>query len=161
MRSQDVWYINPEKRVLTPMNPGDFGDNWSTPIDKADQTLIADYFTRIKAQQNKVDFVRLAVGGVEKTMNLGGIKTRSHGPWESESLHPHFTPFVAKYSDNGRAQSKDDLDSYMAAYRKRAPMAYPLHVLERKNKRKLRQYIRSDTRVFQLMKKSYLFLKKG
>jgi hypothetical protein len=89
------------------------------------------------------------------------MKTRLHGDWESVSLHPHFTPFVAKYADNGRARSKAELDAYFAEYRKRAPMAYLAHVLERESERRVRKFIRVDSPAFRLAKKTYLFLKRA
>ena len=88
-------------------------------------------------------------------------KTTLHGNWESESLHPHFTPYVAKYADNGRAKTRGEVDAYFAAYRSRAPMAFLSHVLERESERKVRQFIGADTPAFRLAKKTYLFLKRS
>jgi hypothetical protein len=89
------------------------------------------------------------------------MKTRLHGDWESLSLHPHFTPYVAKYGDNGRAKSTSELDVYFAEYRKRAPMAYISHMLERESERRVRKFIRVDSPAFRLAKKTYLFLKRA
>ncbi len=47
------------------------------------------------------------------------MKTTLHGPWERQGalgLYPHFTPFVTKYGDNGRAVTKDELRRYFAFY---------------------------------------------
>ena len=89
------------------------------------------------------------------------MKTTLHGPWESESLHPHFTPYVAKYADNGKAKTRAEMDAYFAAYRSRAPMAYLSHVLERESERRVRKFIGVDTPAFRLAKKTYLFLKRA
>jgi hypothetical protein len=89
------------------------------------------------------------------------MKTRLHGDWETMSLHPHFTPFVAKYADNGQAKTRDEVDAYLAAYRKRAPMDYLMHVLERESERRVRKFIGVDTPAFKLMTKTYLFLKRA
>jgi len=89
------------------------------------------------------------------------MKTRLHGDWESLSLHPYFTPYVAKYGDNGRAKSASELDAYFAEYRKRAPMAYFSNMLERESERRIRKFIRVDSPAFQLAKKTYLFLKRA
>lgn len=89
------------------------------------------------------------------------MKTRLHGDWESLSLHPHFTPYVAKYGDNGRAKSTRELEAYFAEYRKRAPMAYISHMLERESERRVRKFIRVDSPAFRLAKKTYLFLKRA
>jgi hypothetical protein len=89
------------------------------------------------------------------------MKTQLHGGWESLSLHPHFTPFVAKYADNGRARSTAELDAYFAEYRKRAPLAYIAHMLERESERRVRKFIGVDTPAFRIAKKTYLFLKRA
>jgi hypothetical protein len=85
------------------------------------------------------------------------IKTTLHGNWESESLHPHFTPHVAKYADNGRAKTRGEVDAYFAAYRSRAPMAFLSHVLDRESERKVRKFIGADTPAFRLAKKRIYF----
>lgn len=89
------------------------------------------------------------------------MKTRLHGEWEALSLHPHFTPFVAKYADNGRARSPSEMAAYMREYRKRAPMAFLAHTLERESERRVRSFIGVDTPAFKLAKKTYLFLKRA
>jgi len=89
------------------------------------------------------------------------MKTQLHGNWESQSLHPNFTPYVAKFADNGRAKSKEELRAYFRDYRKRAPMAYLSHVLERESERRVRSLIRVDSPAFRLAKKTYLFLKRA
>ncbi len=89
------------------------------------------------------------------------MKTQLHGNWEAESLHPHFTPYVAKYADNGRVKSDDDLDEYFKAYRRRAPISFIAHVLERESERRVRKLVRPDSPTFRLAKKAYLFLKRA
>lgn len=89
------------------------------------------------------------------------MKTTLHGKWESESLHPNFTPYVAKFADNGQARTRAEVAAYFAAYRSRAPMAYLAHVLERESERVVRKFIRVDTPAFRLAKKTYLFLKRA
>ena len=89
------------------------------------------------------------------------MKTRLHGNWDALSLHPHFTPYVTKYADNGRACSSSELSAYMREYRKRAPMAYLSHVLERESERRVRGFIGVDTPAFRLAKKTYLFIKRA
>ncbi len=47
------------------------------------------------------------------------MKTTLHGIWEREApqaLYPDFTPFVAKYADNGGARSSAELREYFEAY---------------------------------------------
>ena len=82
-------------------------------------------------------------------------------PRPALSLQPYFTPYVAKYADNGRAKTRDDVDAYFAAYRKRAPLSHLLHVFERESERRVRKFTGNNTPAFQLMKKTYLFLKRA
>ena len=48
------------------------------------------------------------------------VTTTLIGDWPTGSLRPDFTARVAKYADNGRAFSLDDIDGYLAQYRGRA-----------------------------------------
>ena len=43
-----------------------------------------------------------------------------------EALYPHFTPFVAKYGDNGGAKTKRELARYFGHYYMRDPIAHTL-----------------------------------
>ena len=88
-------------------------------------------------------------------------KTTLHGDWSEQSLHPYFTPYVAKYADNGRAKTKAELDAYFEAYRARAPLAYILNRFERGSERRLRKFVGTNTAALQLSKKIYLFLKRA
>ncbi len=49
------------------------------------------------------------------------MKTTFHGRWRRHSLRPDFSPYVAKYADNGKARSSAELHRYFAAYARRAP----------------------------------------
>lgn len=51
-------------------------------------------------------------------------KTILHGNWQrlkpcTSPLYPNFTPYVAKYGDNGRARSEEELALYFDAYHRR------------------------------------------
>ena len=48
------------------------------------------------------------------------VTTTLIGDWPTRSLRPDFTARVAKYADNGRAFSLDDIGGYLAEYRGRA-----------------------------------------
>ena len=76
-------------------------------------------------------------------------------------MQPYFTPYVAKYADNGRAKTRNELAAYFAEYRKRAPLSHLLHVLERESERRVLKLTGNNTPTFQLMKKTYLFLRRA
>ena len=41
------------------------------------------------------------------------MKTRLIGDWPRSGLYPDFTPFVGKYSDNGRAKTRDEVETLL------------------------------------------------
>ncbi len=58
------------------------------------------------------------------------MKTTLHGDWGRNRLYPDFTPYVAKYGDNGKARTERELETYFRAYRGRDTLGYAQHRLE-------------------------------
>ena len=56
------------------------------------------------------------------------MKVTLHGKWPVRKLYPEFTPYLAKYGDNGRAKTRKDLARYFREYHRRLG---PRGVLER------------------------------
>ncbi|MEZ0228892.1 MAG: MBL fold metallo-hydrolase [Planctomycetota bacterium] len=83
------------------------------------------------------------------------MKTTLHGRWPARSLYPDFTPYVAKYADNGRAKTHDELDAYFKAYRRRAPFDYIRHHFEERSKKAVRGALRDDSRLYKAAKHVY------
>ncbi len=54
-------------------------------------------------------------------------RTTLLGQWGGRDLSHHFTPFVAKYADNGRAKTRRELWEYEADYLRRAPLDMARH----------------------------------
>lgn len=52
------------------------------------------------------------------------MRTTIHGPLPRRGLYPDFSPYVAKYADDGGARTKAELKAYRAAYRRRAPLEF-------------------------------------
>ena len=88
------------------------------------------------------------------------MKTTLHGDWGPSRLYPDFTPYVAKYADNGRAKSADELDDYLKAYRRRAMLDFLKHRLERRAEKIYRQYVTDDSIAHRLLKRGYWYYKK-
>src|SRR5581483_734804 len=61
------------------------------------------------------------------------MRTTLHGHRPVRPLYPDFTPYVAKYADNGRAKTYDELEAYFAAYRRRAPLDHFFHSLQNRS----------------------------
>jgi len=91
-------------------------------------------------------------------------KTILHGRWErhvscSSPLYPDFTPYIAKYGDNGRAKSEDRLALYFSQYRRRMglPGLFELFVegLESHSKAIFRSVIPEHSRLYKATKNIY------
>jgi hypothetical protein len=127
--------------------PREFGDDWSEPLGAEDVPALNAYFGKFDHLKKHFEFINCRVGGKDNFVALGGpegrgitfeaprnslmtavryeifddllignfMKTTLHGG--VRSLYPDFSPYVAKYGDNGRAFSKSELDAYFAAYR--------------------------------------------
>ena len=87
------------------------------------------------------------------------MKTTLHGKWPRSGLYPDFSPYVAKYADNGRARTREELDAYFNEYRRRAPLDYVRHRFEEKSKDIIRGYVPAESRLFQATKKVYWYMK--
>jgi hypothetical protein len=91
------------------------------------------------------------------------MKTTCHGGWRPPDMDVDFTPYVAKYSDNGRARTREDLRRYMAEYRRRDPIGFLHQAIERGvvrpahevASRFLRERIGEDSRLFRAAKLTY------
>lgn len=87
------------------------------------------------------------------------MKTTLHGTFPQTGLYPDFTPYVAKYGDNGRAKSEEELEQYFNAYRRRAPLDYFRHRFEKKSIETMRTLFAMDSALYRLVKGAYYFVK--
>jgi hypothetical protein len=95
------------------------------------------------------------------------MKVTLHGDWGPMRLYPDFTPWVAKYADNGNACTLAELDAYFAAYRARDPLGWVRHRFEANVIRPMQdnaaQLLRSrvgpDSTLFRAAKKTYWTLR--
>ncbi len=83
------------------------------------------------------------------------MKTTFVGKWDQPSLYPDFTPYVAKYADNGGAKSANELAKYFQAYRKRAVGDYLRHSIRSRVGQAIRARLGSKNRVYQLARTTY------
>ena len=105
-------------------------------------------------------FDDLLIGNFMKTTLIGNWGT------EKKSLYPDFSPFVAKYADNGGAKTTDELREYFRSYRQRDAMGYMRHYLTKRAGNALQNTVASqfrsrvarDSRVYGAVKRAYHFL---
>ena len=86
------------------------------------------------------------------------MKTTLHGDWHNNNLYPYFTPYVAKYADNGKAKTKTQLKNYLKQYRKKSPVEFIYHCFERESEEFIRKHIGTNTKAFEWAKKFYLLM---
>jgi hypothetical protein len=93
-------------------------------------------------------------------MLIGNImKVTLHGQFSSAPLYPHFTPYVTKYADNGRAKSKKELAAYFADYRARYPLGYLRHRVEKRAVQAIRYSIEEDGSIYKACARTYHWVK--
>ncbi|MBS2029509.1 MAG: MBL fold metallo-hydrolase [Deltaproteobacteria bacterium] len=95
-------------------------------------------------------------------------KVTLHGRWPAtQPLYPDFTPFVAKYADNGRAKTQVELDAYFAEYRRRDQLGYAraifqnevLRPVQEASKNVLRTAVGPRSSMYKLAKRTYWSLR--
>lgn len=175
----------PPRQTTTVSNPEAFGDSWSEPLHAGDATKLTAYIGQKEVLRDHFGFVTFRVGGKEHTVDLNPalrskgmtfeaprnslmtsvehevfddmlignfMKTTLHGV---EDLYPHFSPVVAKYADNGGAQSRAQLRSYFRHYRSRDPLGYLFAWAEKSGESIFRRIAREDSTLFRTTKKIY------
>jgi hypothetical protein len=177
--------LKPKKLQVSLRPPEEFGDSWSDDLESNDRRIIEDYFGRKEALRSKFGFVAFVVGGKTHTIDLGGPKNRGiifEAPRNSlitaisnqafddllignfmkttlhgiESLYsPNFNFIVAKYGDNGLAETKQELKDYLRQYRKRSGAEWYLHQLVRGGHVIFRRYVRKDSGLYATARSLY------
>jgi hypothetical protein len=152
-------------------DPREFGDDWSEPLEADEVKALHGYFGKFEHLGQKFQFLNFRVGGRDHFVDLGGprgrgitfeaprhslmtavqyeifddllignfVKTVMHGG--VRSLYPDFTPYVAKYGDNGRAFSSAELDAYFRSYREKSSFQEWLEHVRVKSNRKVRRAV--------------------
>lgn len=186
--TDEITPINPRQRYCLLKRAEEYGDNWSDPLTAEDKTKIRDYFLARTSLKDHFGFIEVSAGGSRVVVDLNRSKkdiglsfecprgslmtcieyeifddllignymrTTLHGV---ESLYPHFTPYVAKYGDNGGAKTKKELIVYFGHYYLRDPWAHSLKKLFNASEMVVRWALGENTRRFQLAKRTYYYL---
>jgi hypothetical protein len=183
--TDEITRLNPRRMPRVTKNPEEFGDSWSDPLTATDKSKILSYFTSRESLRDHFGFVQVACGGSSVTVDLNrdkqdvGIsfecprasliscieneafddllignymRTTLHNVAE---LYPYFTPYVAKYADNGGAKTKPQLAAYFGHYYMRDPLAHSLKRLASGSEMVLHKMIPEETAMFRLAKRTY------
>jgi len=185
--------IRPALLRPEPVDPRQFGDDWSERLEPDEARQLREYFTRFDHLRGFLDFLRFRVGGEDHVVELArrgferGItfevprgslmtavtyrvfddllignfmKVTLHGRFaEGRPLYPDFTPYVAKYGDNGLAYTRGELRDYFSAYRRRAGFDYLRHCLELEAMHRFRQWVGPGTPLWSAARRAYWFVK--
>jgi len=184
-RSGEIAEIVPPANDQVVRKPEEFGDNWSDRLDASEKNELRAYFQSKEHLRDTLGFITFRVGGESTTIDLNkasrniGItfevprqslvtavhyrvfddllignfmKTTLHGV---QGLYPDFSPYVAKYADNGGAETKEELREYFHHYRSRDPIGYLFRKLEQESEAIFRKFVPHNSLVHRSAKKLY------
>ncbi|WP_422723981.1 MBL fold metallo-hydrolase [Hyalangium rubrum] len=91
------------------------------------------------------------------------MKTTLHGDFGEGRLYPDFSPYVAKYADNGRVRTRNELAAYFAEYRRRDPVGFLrsrlethcMRPLQTQSAELLRAVLKPDSPAFRKAKEAF------
>lgn len=171
--------IEPKLNTNELKKPEDFGDVWSDDLSKDDKDIIEKYFKQFDHLKKNFGFLNITSGKSELNIKLSnkkeGIKFET--PRNSlihaiknnifddilignftkiqlidvDSLYPDFTPYVAKYGDNGGARSKDQLKDYFNYYKLKSANFW-LEFLKIKSESIIRKKLKKHKMLYKLAK---------
>ncbi|MGH8511014.1 MAG: MBL fold metallo-hydrolase [Gammaproteobacteria bacterium] len=177
--------LHPALRSWVVKDPAEFGDDWSDSLEADEFVLCEKYFKRKEHIANKLGFINLTVGKKDNKIVLNpkikkGITFEcprhslmtaiKHEIFDDlllgnfmkvtlhnvKGLYPDFTPYVAKYADNGRAQTEAELNAYFKTYWERSTAAeFVLAMLHFKSEGIFRRVFSNQSELFQMSKKIY------
>jgi hypothetical protein len=184
--SGETQNLDPPEAPFVLHKPEEFGDSWSDELIADDKRVLDDYFRRKEALYDMLGFITFSVGGKSHTIDLGGPRARgitfaaprnslmtavTHkvfddllgGNFMQATLHnvdslysPNFNYVVAKYGDNGGAETKAELKAYLAEYRRRCgTVDWLLHHLTRESGALFRRYVSRESRFYTLARDVY------
>ena len=175
----DYTPTNPRKTEIMLAKPEDFGDNYSDQLDNNEKLLLKKYFSSFEHLKNFFGCIVFKVGGEEISIKLSDrdeliyfeaprhslITSIKHEIFDDmlignfmktklincESLYPNFSPYVAKYGDNGLAKSQVELKNYFKYYKLNSA-DYWRDLLSINTENFLRSHISADTIIYKGLK---------
>jgi hypothetical protein len=183
--TDEVTPIDPPRSPHIIRKPEEFGDSWSDQLTAEDKRRIQRYFSAREALRKNFGFIEVFAGGSGVTVDLNRSKRdvgiRFECPRNSlmsciehelfddllignfmrttlfnvEALYPHFTPYVAKYADNGGAKTTRELGAYFRHYFMRDPLVHALRHLVNGSEMVLRTALPEGSPMFRAAKRVY------
>ena len=87
------------------------------------------------------------------------MKTTLHGTRSLSDGAGNFSNIVAKYADNGLAETEEEVRKYLAEYRRRAGVDYLVSELEDKSRNFVMRFAQQDSRIYKLAKSIYISMR--
>jgi len=81
------------------------------------------------------------------------MNTTLHGRLQGAGLYPAVNPYLCKWADNGRAQSRAEVRSYLHQYARRAPVANLLGRLDDRAKYAIRAHVVKDSAAYDFLRR--------
>ena len=183
--TDQVTPIDPPRSPRAIRKPEEFGDSWSDQLAAEDKVRIRQYFSAREALRKNFGFIEVSAGGSSVTVDLDRSKKDvgicfecprnslmtciEHELFDDllignymrttffklESLYPHFSPYVAKYADNGGAKTMRELGAYFRHYFMRDPVAHALRHLVNGSEMVLRTALPEGSALFRAAKRVY------
>jgi hypothetical protein len=188
-----VTAIDPPREPERAIDPKEFGDDWQERLEAADVEAIGEYIRSVEHVRKTFGFVNFRVGGQDNRIALDGprkergftfevpraslmtavkyrvfddllignfMKVTLHG---GTDLYPDFSPYVAKYGDNGGARTRGELEDYFKIYRDRDWLSFFRDQLDAKwvrplqanTARIMRKTLGGNSAVFKVAKSAY------
>ena len=183
--TDEVTSIDPLRSPRIIKKPEEFGDSWSDPLTREDMVKIRNYFIARETLRKHFGFIEVAAGGSQVTVDLNRAKPDVGLHFEcprnslmtcieselfddllignymrttlynTEGLYPHFTPYVAKYADNGGAKTMRELGMYFNHYFMRDPIAHTLRHFVNGSEMVVRKTLPEGSAMFRAAKRIY------
>jgi len=187
-----VTRLDPAPELSRVHDPREFGDDWEEPLAPGEDAELAAYIRSVERVRRSFGFVTFRVGGEDTRIALEGkreqgftfevpraslmtavryrvfddllignfMKVTLHG---GATLYPDFSPYVAKYSDNGDARTRKQLSAYFRTYRERDWISFLrdqldakcVRPIQRNTARVMRSALGGNSAVFRAAKSAY------
>jgi len=179
--------INPKKLIVIPKKPELFGDNWSDELTKEEFEEVKKYFSSKERLGKILGFIRIKVGGKESTVKfknklktgitfelprnslLISIRYRIFddlliGNFMKTTLHnipnlnyKNLKYVIANWSDNGNANTEEELDNYIKSYKIRAGKDFLYYTFLDQSKNLFLRFItkKTNSSIYKISKKIY------
>ena len=175
----DYQEICPDENIFETKDSSFFGDNWSDLLTEDDKKNLSNYFLKFEYLKKKFGFINFRIGKKDFNLKLSdrkeGIKIET--PRNSlimsvrynifddilignfakfelinvPDLYPDFTPYVAKYGDNGNSRTLAELKSYFEYYKLNST-SYWQDMLKLKTEDIIRSKIKKHRKIFSFLR---------